>query len=183
MHLWTLAFSDAVLEERHTAKRFRAAEAPFVALCGVVIAVGAMQVAASPRPVMFHAIRMVGVGLILLARIHFGQWEDQARACVQFGRMLISVFLVTWVLALLSWSLYQPTAVLDIGSFGIFAVLRLMVPVYLRYSAICSQHRLTFAAIWNLGLLAFPVNSQRSAGRPSACACAVPTCSASWSAT
>jgi hypothetical protein len=33
------------------------------------------------------------------------------------------------------------------------AILRLVVPIYLRYSAICSQHRLAIAAIWNLSFL------------------------------
>ena len=145
MHPWTLVFSDPALEARHTAERFRAARAPTLALCGVGIVTAVMYAIVSPQILIGHALIVAALGICLALRVRLDCMADQVHACTLFGRSVVALLLVL-VHATFAFRYYK-RPVVEMSVVAVHAVLRLLIPIYLHFSAVHMGHCLAFTAI------------------------------------
>jgi NIMA (never in mitosis gene a)-related kinase len=168
---WTLVLSDAELEALYTGQRFAASYAPFAALCASVIVLLMMMMIVYPDFRAALAISIVCYAFCLTGRWSLHRLKDQQRARQLFGRVLVWLSLIGWVLAVIALRSRSPQPS-PWGVAGAISLLWGIVPLYQRWSAICDGHRFSWLALNMIGAAALPTYSEL--GRPAepCCMCA-----------
>ena len=100
MNAWTLAFSDAAMEEKYATHTFANSAAVFVDLCALAMAANFLMfvwylVANESGAVGGAAIVFISCGFGMVITRAVARMQDQKRARVYFGRLNVLSMLVT----------------------------------------------------------------------------------------
>ena len=91
LHPYTLAFTDDALEATYAANRFTATYMAYVLFLGALVVVVSLMVIVDSRFVEIFAPVTAWLTLLISARVWTHYFEDQKRARLMFGRMLLGL--------------------------------------------------------------------------------------------
>ena len=102
-------------------------------------------------------------GACLAARLYLDRMPDQQRARDLFGLVCIGAFALFDLFAV-PWLHCHPPELASTGSVVVVSLIWFLAPIYMRFSAVHTAHRLAYVTVTVLGLIAFPTYSVL--GRP-----------------
>ena len=166
MNAWTLAFSDAAMEEKYATHTFANSAAVFVDLCALAMAANFLMfvwylVANESGAVGGAAIVFISCGFGMVITRAVARMQDQKRARVYFGRLNVLSMLVTMSASLAYKNYYHLSEKVALSPVHILVfVLIFMFPIYFRITAVHVEHRIAAELVYSVTLALHPATSQ-----------------------